>query len=289
MSYAPSIQPYLLSKWVKAKRPVGPTMLVDSDVLFSRIDRLPIPGAREILGSDVGGYINADYLDGTDPRLLDHLAGIAGIDPDYVRQSPVAIGAQYLLPDLLDGQFWQRVEAMSNAMYSFMKGYQCAIHEVQKWTASMWAMLYAFYRLEIEEGYTVNTHENLRFVWGSDKLAKWDGSDILHMAGITADMKTRGCFHKGDYTAAAPFGHCLEWVADDNCSRIYADAIVEFSKATGLTTQCNHRPAGTFCNGNISSMTVDNQQYLESMHPSLIQQYAPLFYKGDHHAKHNAD
>lgn len=220
-SYAPSIQPHLLAKYQHS----GPAMLVDSDVLFKTFDHFPDVG-NKVIGSDCGSYLNADYIDGCDPDLLHHLCTIAHIPPDYVRDRPHAPGAQYILPHLFTPQFWQRVEANSNAMYRLLAGYKCKIHQVQVWTASMWAIWFELLRLEIIGEIEVRTDPALDFCWATDPIHRWEQTNILHMAGVTRGMQ--GYFHKGDYTARAPWDCDLSHVQPGNCSWIYKQAIEDY-------------------------------------------------------------
>lgn len=228
--YAPSIQPHLLSKYV---RQGGPVMLVDSDVLFKSFDRLPVHSGRQAVGSDCGSYLNAAYLDGCDPDLLHHLCTIAHIPPGYVRQRPQAPGAQYILPHLFDRPFWQRIEDNSNRMYALLSGYRCSIHPVQVWTASMWAIWFELLRMEMIGEIEVTTSPALDFCFATDPIRIWKSREILHMAGVTRNMK--GYFHKGDYTERPPWECDLSHIRGDNCSWIYAQAVTEYKSTVDNT------------------------------------------------------
>lgn len=221
-TYAPSIQPHLLSK----HRHGSSVLLVDSDVLFKTFDNLPAIDGRRVIASDCGSYLNAAYVDGCDPELLHHLCTISHIPPDHVRERRTAPGAQYILPHLFGRAFWQRIEANSNAMYKLMASYKCKIHPVQVWTASMWAIWFELMRMEIAGEVDIETSPAMDFCFATDPVHYWEKRDILHMAGVTRSM--RGYFNKGDYTDRAPWDCDLSHVKPDNCSWVYAEAIKRY-------------------------------------------------------------
>jgi hypothetical protein len=230
MSYAPSIQPHLLAKLCKGNaNEAGPWLLIDSDVLLKEIPQEP--QGNIVTGSDCGPYLNAAYVDGCDSLLLDKLCQIAGVSAEYVRERHDTPGAQYILPHLFDAGFWEKVESDSNSMYRLMDGYVCSIHEVQKWTASMWAFAYALYVEEQAGRITVETDERMKFAWATDPVGKWDAYSILHCAGV--HKAAPGLFFKGAYVTKTPFTANLDHVAADNCSWIYAQAIQRYEQTQG--------------------------------------------------------
>lgn len=221
-SYAPSIQPHLLAKYQHS----GPVLLVDSDILIKAPANLPAADGRQVIASDCGSYLNASYVDGCDPDLLHHLCTISHIPPDHVRGRRNAPGAQYILPQLFDAGFWQRVEENSNSMYRLLSRYTCSIHPVQVWTASMWAIWFELLRLELTGAIYLTTPPEMNFCWATDPISYWQRHNILHMAGVTRNME--GYFHKGDYTDSPPWSCDLSHVRPDNCSWIYAQAIQDY-------------------------------------------------------------
>lgn len=230
ISYAPSIQPHLLAKYSRdaCHGILAPVMLVDSDVLFKSLDwfqqlKTQNSALSTVLLSDCSSYLDARYLTGTDPDLLGHLCRIAGIAPEYVRNHTASGGAQYILPHLFTTDFWQRIERNSNAMHRLMKHYTCSTHPVQKWTASMWAILYELYRREQTGECLVETSDRLKFCFATDPAHYWQERDILHMAGVVPGMK--GYFVKGAYTTVPPWEADLSHVQPDNCSFVYVEAI----------------------------------------------------------------
>lgn len=224
--YAPSIQPHLLAKYVGNH--TGPVLLVDSDVLFRSLDwlqHLPHDG-RTVYGSNVASYIDADYLNGCDPRLLDLMSQTVRCPADIIRHHQHTIGAQYLFPHLLDQTFWQSAERHCINLHALLAGYKCSIHPVQTWTASMWAILWELYRREMAGQINVQSHPAMDFCWATDPADRYHQTNILHCSGVTADMP--GHFHKGAYTNGTPFAADLSHVQPGTCSRIYADAVSEY-------------------------------------------------------------
>lgn len=223
LSYAPSIQPHLLAKFAADGQRRIPVLLVDSDVLFKSLDWIPENNGSSVCFSDCSSYLNANYLNGTDPDILGHLCTIAGIESQYVSKHPASGGAQYLLPHLFDREFWQRIETNCNAMHRLLKNWRCSTHPVQVWTASMWAILYELYRREQAGDCRVEISAELKFCFATDPVHYWQENNILHMAGVTAGMP--GHFFKGNYTAQPPWECDLSHVQPENCSYLYVEAI----------------------------------------------------------------
>jgi hypothetical protein len=199
-------------------------MLVDSDVVFKQVPTDFTDGYA--YGSDCSSYLSAVYLDGCDPRLLGTLCSITGISPEYVRGKKVSPGAQYALPHLMGKGFWEKVETDSIRMYAALVRFNCSIHPVQVWTASMWAILYNLYALEITGGLVVDTHPALDFCFATDPATLWESRNILHCAGVHKPQ--HGYFYKGAYTTQSPFKSALPYVDKGNCSSIYVDKISEY-------------------------------------------------------------
>ena len=79
-------------------------------------------------------------------------------------------------------------------MMRFQRRYPLKDGKVQFWTAEMWSILW---NLWIDNKQTQIT-DQLDFAWATDKVQKFFEKPILHMAGITEEMKyTR--FYKGSF------------------------------------------------------------------------------------------
>lgn len=228
--YAPSIQPHLLAKYASTNDNVaGPALLVDSDILFRSLDWLKeIPlDDKTVYGSDVKSYISADYLAGCDPALLSLMSQVARCPAEIIKNHHHSLGAQYLLPNLLDATFWLTVERSSNNLHALLATYSCSIHPVQTWTASMWAILWELYKREMSGQLIVKTSPEMEFCWATEPESRYHQTNILHCSGVTADQ--RHLFYKGDYTNTHPFHKNLSHVKPGTCSKVYAEAIEDYS------------------------------------------------------------
>ena len=223
--YAPSIQPHLLKKFNRSLRDV---VIIDSDVLLKTTHNFIQPTKNCIYGSDVASYISARYIDGCDPYILQGMCDIVGIDIEFVRNHKHSIGAHYFLPHMFDYEFWDNIENNSNKLYNFISKYKCSIHDIQIWTASMWAILWEMYKREQKDECTVLSDKSFDFCWATDPVSVYDNVDILHMSGVTADMKDNGYFYKGNYTNNTPFTEDLSYVSDTNCSYKYVEYINKY-------------------------------------------------------------
>jgi len=231
--YAPSIQPHLLSKFVDCCQD-EPILLVDSDVLFRSMDWMDGISfdKKTVYGSNVESYISADYLAGCDPHLLPLMAQVARCPVEIIQSHPHSIGAQYLLPNLLDKTFWLTVERTSNNLHALLATYSCSIHPVQTWTASMWAILWELYKRELAGQLTVATCKEMEFCWATEPEDRYHHTNILHCSGVTADQ--RHLFYKGGYTNTTPFHKNLSHVKPGTCSKVYAEAIEDYSMVRNL-------------------------------------------------------
>ncbi len=225
--YAPSIQPHLLAKHVGSHS--GPVLLVDSDVLFRSLDWLDnIPhDGRTVYGSNVGSYIDAAYINGCDPDLLPVMSQAARCPLHIIQHHPHAIGAHYLLPHLFDATFWQTIERSSNNLFALLASHKCKIHQIQTWTASMWAILWELYRRETIGQVSVQTHPAFDFAWATDSIDRYHQTNILHMAGVTENQPH--LFNKGHYATTPPWEADLSHVLPETCSRVYANAVGEYA------------------------------------------------------------
>ena len=99
------------------------------------------------------------------------------------------------------------------------------------WTSDMWAVLWNIWLLDIE---TKITNE-LDFSWATDNLEQYNKKPILHMAGVTEDLKNTK-FYKGDYINVNPLDKLKENIhhfdfIDKNSSTIkYVDVMKSIIK-----------------------------------------------------------
>lgn len=230
MHYAPSIQPHLITKFLKTGSYKNePVFLIDSDVYLKSLNMLKF-SEKNVTFSDTSSYLNASYINGTDPDILKHMCSIVNVDYDFVMSCDYKSGgAHYLLPNLFDIEFWETVEVNCFKLYDFMCKYKCKNHEIQKWTASMWVILWELYKREINGSLFCSSTKKLDFCWGTDNINRFDQTEILHMAGVTENLnKTH--FYKGDYTINPPWNKDYSYLNKDLCGYKYAEFITEYSK-----------------------------------------------------------
>jgi hypothetical protein len=73
------------------------------------------------------------------------------------------------------------------------------------WTSDMWAVLWNIWLLGKETRIT----NELDFSWATDSIRQYNEKPILHMAGVTEDLKTTK-FYKGEYINVNPFDKLKE-------------------------------------------------------------------------------
>ena len=220
-SYPPTIRPYLWHRYLTEDpaREQETYFQIDSDVIFRQLpDFSQIPFSETVwYGSDCGGYIDYQYLKTrkNGEEIVDNFAKIIGVDRSVIKDTPGA-GAQWVLVKPT-AQYWLKVYHDSQALHDYLKGVDS---DIQKWTAEMWAQLYAAPYLGIE----MKTHPELDFCRPTDDIKMWDMVKILHNAGVTKDMKDF-LFYKGKYVRNLPLGRDYNWVRRDKAGWHYAQAL----------------------------------------------------------------
>jgi hypothetical protein len=76
----------------------------------------------------------------------------------------------------------------------FQRKYPISPGEIQFWTAEMWSVLWNQWWWNKETRIT----KELDFCWATDKIETCNTNPILHMAGVTDNLKNT-LFFKGDY------------------------------------------------------------------------------------------
>lgn len=71
--------------------------------------------------------------------------------------------------------------------------------QIQFWTAEMWSLLW---NLWLNKNKTKIT-KDLDFSWATDDIKKYEENPILHMAGVTDNLKGTK-FYKGEYINVDP-------------------------------------------------------------------------------------
>jgi hypothetical protein len=84
-------------------------------------------------------------------------------------------------------------------MLDYQRRFPISPGEIQFWTAEMWAVLWNLWLYE----YKTKIISDLDFSWATDTIEIYNSKNILHMAGVTDDLKTTK-FYKGDYINIDP-------------------------------------------------------------------------------------
>jgi hypothetical protein len=224
--YIPSIKPFLISKWIQKNPKHGELFFLhDSDIIFNEL-----PSFDQLLNdevcymSDTIGYIGYNYImdcckryESQNPtsekgQLISEMANVVGVDVDTIKQNQKnSGGGQYLFKNT-NCELWDKMYKDSIKLYDQMLDYQKRFPinpgQIQFWTAEMWAVLWNLWLYE----YDTKIISDLDFSWATDTIEIYNSKNILHMAGVTDDLKTTK-FYKGDYINIDPI---LKLKEDEN-------------------------------------------------------------------------
>ncbi len=222
--YIPSIKPYMIHKWLEEFPQNGKHFFLhDADIIFREI-----PNLNQYLNDDISymsdttGYISYDYIinccrryESAHPtsnvnQLLQEMVDVVGIDVDCVESNKEnSGGGQYIIKNTTS-ENWYKIYDDSNKLYNQMMDYQkrfpISPGEIQFWTAEMWSVLWNLWYFK-KETKIIN---DLDFSWATDSLDIYNKKPILHMAGVTDNLKGSK-FYKGDYINENP----LEKIKND--------------------------------------------------------------------------
>ena len=197
--------------------------------------------------SDTVGYIGYDYIidccrryekqhhNSKEDQLLQEMVDVVGLNKEIVKENREnAGGGQYLIKNT-DSDLWDKIYRDSTLLYDQMLDYQkrfpISPGEIQFWTAEMWSLLWNLWL----HGHKTEITKELDFSWATDSIEIYEKRPILHMAGITNDLKTTK-FYKGDYINLDPIMKLKENpnyfdYIDSNSSTIkYIDNMKSFIK-----------------------------------------------------------
>lgn len=215
--YIPSIKPYLISKWIQSNPEHGKLFFLhDADIIFRAL-----PNFDNLINDDVCylsdtvGYIGYNYIidccnryENNHPslnkgQLISEMAEVIGVDVETVKfNQENSGGGQYLIKNTTC-ELWDKIYKDSTKLYDqmldFQKRFPINPGQIQFWTAEMWALLWNLWMYNFE---TKITNE-LSFSWATDTLEVYEKHPILHMAGVTDDLKSTK-FYKGDYINVDP-------------------------------------------------------------------------------------
>ena len=215
--YIPSIKPYLISKWIQSNKDFGKLFFLhDADIIFRKL-----PNFNKLIDdninyvSDTIGYIGYDYITDCCKRyesqypnteknqLISEMAEVIGIDVDLIKENQKnSGGGQYLIKNS-NCELWDKIYKDSIKLYDQMMDYQKRFPinpgQIQFWTAEMWSLLWNLWMYGNETKIT----EELSFSWATDSIEVYEKHPILHMAGVTDNLKMTK-FYKGDYINVDP-------------------------------------------------------------------------------------
>jgi hypothetical protein len=225
-TYIPSIKPYLISRWLEEYPQFGKSFFLhDADIIFREL-----PDFEKLLKDDVSylsdtiGYIGYNYImdccnryerqhkNSKKGQLLSEMADVIGIDVNVIKENQEnSGGGQYIIKNT-DSKLWDKIYEDSTPLYFQMHSYQKRFPinpgQIQFWTAEMWSLLWNLWL----NGNKTSVIKDLNFSWATDNIERYEKCPILHMAGVTDDLKSTK-FYKGEYINIDPI-ECL--IKDEN-------------------------------------------------------------------------
>jgi len=215
--YIPSIKPFLLYKWLEQYPQYGKCFFLhDADIIFRELPDFDSMLDDDICYlSDTIGYIGYNYImdccrryESQHPssekgQLIKEMADTVGIDVSVIKENQEnSGGGQYIIKNT-DHKLWEKIYLDSFVLYNNMMIYQRKFPinpgQIQFWTAEMWSVLWNLWLKD----YKTKVVDELGFSWATDDLEKYEKYPILHMAGVTDDLKNTK-FYKGDYINVNP-------------------------------------------------------------------------------------
>jgi hypothetical protein len=246
-TYIPSIKPYLISKWLEQYPQFGNCFFLhDADIIFREL-----PNFDELLNdnisylSDTIGYIGYEYImdccrryekqhpTTNQGQLLQEMCDVIGIDVNIVKDNQLnSGGGQYIIKNT-NHKLWEKIYNDSTPLYlqmlDYQKRYPINPGQIQFWTAEMWSVLWNLWLYGIETKIT----KELGFSWATDSLEVYSKKPILHMAGVTDNLKLTK-FYKGEYINIDPIEKLkqnpkhFDYIDKNNATIKYVDVMKSF-------------------------------------------------------------
>jgi hypothetical protein len=216
-TYIPSVKPYLISKWLEEYPEFGELFFLhDADIIFREL-----PDFNQLLNDDICylsdtiGYIGYNYImdccnryekihpTSEKGQLLQEMVDVIGVSIDCVKcNQENSGGGQYLIKNT-DHNLWEKIyndcTPLYNQMLDYQKRFPINPGEIQFWTAEMWSLLWNLWL----NGNDTKITKELDFSWATDPIQVYEKKPILHMAGVTDNLK-RIKFYKGEYINVDP-------------------------------------------------------------------------------------
>lgn len=221
--YIPSIKPYLISKWLELSPEYGKLFFLhDADIIFREL-----PSFDRLLNDDVSylsdtiGYIGYKYImdcceryeknhpSSEKGQLIKEMANVIGIDVDVIKENQDnSGGGQYLIKNSTP-ELWKKIyedcTPLYNQMLDYQKRFPISPGEIQFWTAEMWSLLWNLWL----SNHKTKITKDFDFSWATDSIEIYEKRPILHMAGVTDDMKNRK-FFKGEFINVSPIQKLID-------------------------------------------------------------------------------
>ena len=215
--YIPSIKPYLISKWIQSNKEYGKLFFLhDADIVFKQLpdfEKLTKDDTSYL--SDTVGYIGYNYImdcckryesahpNTTEGQLINEMVDVIGIDVETIKVNQEnSGGGQYLIKNTTC-ELWYKIYKDSTKLYDQMLDYQKRFPinpgQIQFWTAEMWSLLWNLWMY----GFETKITNELSFSWATDSIEVYEKHPILHMAGVTDNLKSTK-FYKGDFINVDP-------------------------------------------------------------------------------------
>ena len=186
----------------------------DSDIIFTKpIGEWIKPEWIEDdnwYGSDVRWYISHSYIKGKGQEVIDLMCQLTELPEALIEENELnCIGAQYLTKNT-DWEYWDRVETDSETLFhkvtllnNLIKAGNPSYHELQIWTADMWAVLWGAWR----KGWKTYTMPEFDFSWGTSTESDYFRLNIMHNAGVTGGGEL---FYKAEWMNDTPYWKAKE-------------------------------------------------------------------------------
>jgi len=246
-TYIPSIKPYLISKWLEQYPQFGNCFFLhDADIIFREL-----PNFDELLNdnisylSDTIGYIGYEYImdccrryekqhpTTNQGQLLQEMCDVIGIDVNIVKDNQLnSGGGQYIIKNT-NHKLWEKIYNDSTPLYlqmlDYQKRYPINPGQIQFWTAEMWSVLWNLWLYGVETKIT----KELDFSWATDNIDVYNKKPILHMAGVTDNLKLTK-FYKGEFINVDPIEKLkqnpkhFDYIDRSNATIKYIDVMKSF-------------------------------------------------------------
>jgi hypothetical protein len=140
---------------------------------------------------------------------MSEMVEVIGVDVETIKENQEnSGGGQYLIKNTTC-ELWDKIYKDSTTLYDKMLDYQKRFPinpgQIQFWTAEMWSLLWNLWMY----GFKTKITNEFEFCWATDDINKYNTAPILHMAGVTQDLKTTK-FFKGDYINIDPIEELIK-------------------------------------------------------------------------------